>query len=420
MSIATLTNAEATLTRLEEQFLMAAEHHQRLLQLLPVKRIDLGSAANMHLQLHPDRQNEDLFATCTQQAISRIFSYPPILHSNADLIASFCRVLKIQKNIHTPPEDVVVLPGVYGGYATILRALQAKTIIVPTSMHQTHKACFANTGADLQEVPVLPDGRIDLEFVRTLLSRIPTDQCIWYLQHNTGPCITSDYINKIAHLAEMANIFCIYDADVLFTSHQIQSRPWEPLLQPAFRQRSIILANLSKEFGLPGLRIGFAICPPKTAELLHSTKIVNLEMISDVSTEYARCALDQSLPSFLTAQLCHRMKVLCQGLKILGWPIKMPASGVNLQIPVPPTFLSAFDKHADLAFTAFLMQHVGLHVRPGTLFGWDASTIRCVVCQTSDIIKEALTRMKEQGIRYDMSLSAAQETSLHALLKNCL
>ncbi|MEM4397669.1 MAG: pyridoxal phosphate-dependent aminotransferase, partial [Candidatus Woesearchaeota archaeon] len=208
----------------------------------------------------------------------------------------------------------------------------------------------------------------------------------------------------IAKLLEKYNLYCIYDADVFFTSYD-DTDPLIPLKVDSFSKRTIFLFTMTKELGSPGLRISWGIGPKKLIQKLKNFQKISLEILPPPNKFLVEKILKNVNVERVKKILKERMEILVKGIKKLGWKIEKPSFGVNLFIPVPLNFKKLKRTNPDSVFSYYLAKKTKILVRTGSSHGNKKyDTVRFVISQKKEIIKEAIERMKKENISYNMYL----------------
>mgnify|MGYP003404371288 FL=1 len=372
------------------------------------KGIDFGSAADTHLvdHIYPHRFLELI----GQDAIFRATRYPGLVHADETFQITVAKNWSEWFGIPTSSESVVVLPGAYGGYR-ILSALvpSSGVVLIPSVMHQQHVACLATLNRRLLRIKMNESGLLDLGHLEALLRKQTNNGrlCFLYLNHTFGSRLTAKYLKQLAVLAERYSLTLWYDADTLFVSHQAAYDPTRIFANKQLRRQTIFLGTLSKEFNLPGLRIGYAIAPVPIATAMRRYQEITMEIHSPVTMYVATQALQQVNLKRSSEILNKRMEMLVTGLRARGWKIRAPYQGINLLVPVPRSFQVVRSVAATPGelFAFFLLKKTQTLVRPGSMYGLHPDLyVRFVVSQHTTEIQRFFERLDAVGIHAQMSL----------------
>ena len=93
----------------------------------------------------------------------------------------------------------------------------------------------------------------------------------------------------------------------------------------------------------------------------------------------------------------ERKVVMEEGLRELGWDVEPSKATFYIWIPVPKGFTSE-------EFATLLLEKAHVVVPPGNGYGkCGEGFIRIAITKPVEVLKEALKRMKDAGINYNMS-----------------
>lgn len=122
--------------------------------------------------------------------------------------------------------------------------------------------------------------RPDLEALERLVG--PRTRAVVLCQPNnpTGAVLTDDEVAAVVAAAERVGAWIL--ADEVYRGAELDGRPAPSAWGRS--ERVIVTGGLSKAFGLPGLRIGWAVAPPQVAEALcalHDYTTIGPALLSD-------------------------------------------------------------------------------------------------------------------------------------------
>ena len=154
-----------------------------------------------------------------------------------------------------------------------LRGRDSAISIIPSFV--MYKVITNNIGHKFIEVPLGKDFRLDVEDV---LDACEKSTHVCFLCSPNNPTANQFPIEQVRTLAERFNgLLVIDEAYVEYAPYSIVSLVSE-------YDNLIVLRTFSKAFGLAGLRIGYAVAPPKIVSLLqriqlpYNVNVVSLEM----------------------------------------------------------------------------------------------------------------------------------------------
>jgi len=149
---------------------------------------------------------------------------------------------------------------------------------------------------------------------------------------------------------------------------------------------------------MAGWRIGFAVGHPEIIKALYSAK-TNLDygVCSAIQDGAVKALTDGEayLPTIVKTYQ-ERRDAVVEGFKSLGWPVNVPKASMFVWLPVPSRFENS------TAWCQYLLDETGVVITPGVAFGTDGDRyFRLSLVKPVDVLKEAIQRMSDKGIRFD-------------------
>jgi len=170
-------------------------------------------------------------------------------------------------------DDVLVMPGAAAAlFATATSLLEAgdHAVVVRTN-YATNLETPRAIGADLDVVDLSFDEgwRLDVERIAARVRPDETKLISVTCPHNpTGTMLDLETLHVLAGLAEQSGAVLLVDETYRDLTHGSRL-PMAATISP----RVISVSSMSKAYGLPGLRVGWAVCrDPKLAETLLAAK----------------------------------------------------------------------------------------------------------------------------------------------------
>ena len=162
--------------------------------------------------------------------------------------------------------------------------------------------------------------------------------------------------------------------------------------------------SFSKTFNMAGFRLGFAVGNAEIIKVLYKAKTTIDYGVCNAIQDGGTVALThaETLVPPIVAEYQKRRDYLVPQLKALGWDCTLPKGGFYLWLKVPPCF-----EGSSYAWVEFLMKRTGVVVTPGLAFGKDGDNyFRVSLVSPVETLKEAIKRLCEADIHYDMPLPA--------------
>ncbi len=170
-------------------------------------------------------------------------------------------------------DNVIVTPGAAAAlFATATSLLEPgdHTVVVRTN-YATNLETPRAIGADLEVVDLSfdDDWRLDIDRLTALVRPGTTRLISVTCPHNpTGTMLDLATLHALVELAESSGAVLLVDETYRELTHD-SPMPLVATLSP----RAISVSSMSKAFGLPGLRVGWAVCrDPQLAETLLAAK----------------------------------------------------------------------------------------------------------------------------------------------------
>lgn len=364
--------------------------------------INLGSAGNMHASAVKELKN---IKNLGSKILKGADSYPGLGSTTFDIERDYVKFLKRWFGIKVASEEIAVFNGTFGSYRTITTASDKPAVLCPEIAYTRLKACLKASGKRVIEYKNTADGHIDLRDLDAKMARWKDDYGFVYINNPLGVNINDQYLSSLAKLLRKHDKFALYDLDTMYTAHVKDATACLPLIHGDFKKRALILSTLSKEVGAPGIRVGFAIGPKKLIREIRLHQEYVLEIIPTTSRAIASLLLEHADLKRAARELHERMSILTRGLDQLGWKLEMPATGINLYVPVPRSFTKISWTSPDTAFSFLMAKETGVRVRPGSIDGKAMREfVRFVISPEIPDVKDALQRLKTAGISYGMTL----------------
>ena len=268
------------------------------------------------------------------------------------------------------PDDVLVTPGAAGALFAIATALlePGSHIVVVRTNYATNLETPRAIGADVDVVDLtFDDGwRIDSERMAERVRPGQTKLISVTCPHNpTGTMLGRADLDALVTLAESSGAVLLVDETYRDLTHA------DPLPMVAtLSERAISVASMSKAYGLPGLRVGWAVC--RDRELSETLLAAKEQMVicgATIDEAIAGAVLadrTRVLPPILAdvRERLEMVKAWLAGQDTFEWV--EPAGGVVGLVRFAPSVEVDTDR-----FYASLLADHGTYVGPGHWFELD-------------------------------------------------
>ena len=310
-----------------------------------------------------------------------------------DLRIAVAEYYKKRFNVNVDPDkNVCITIGSKEGIYNIAQAFvnDGEKIVAPAPGYPVYSGAatlFNNAVCDKVKLKAENDWLLDL-------NEVPEDAKLLYLNYPnnpTGAVANLDYVKKAYDWTQKHNTIFAYDnayCEMTFDGYRAPS-----VLQAGMD--AIEFGSFSKTFCMTGFRLGFAV---GNEELVGGLTKCKGQIDSGAPIFIQKAAITAlsmyDSDGFLTGtaksnndEFGERRKVLVEGLRELGFDVKMPKG----------TFYVWFDcGKSSMDFTKEMIDK-GIIVTPGTGFGGEDGYIRMAVTRNIDSIKEALRRMGKRN-----------------------
>ncbi len=230
------------------------------------------------------------------------------------------------------PENIVIGPGakLFEQYFCELFLEPGDRVLVFSPHFPTYQPNIERRGAVVVTAPLRQEQafRPDLAAIEQFLDSHPRARAIFLNSpHNpTGGVATSDDLAALARLIRGRDVAVFSDEPYC---HMVWHGRHETLLaQPGMLEQTVACYTFSKSYSMSGWRLGYAVCQPRTAELLG--KMVNttlscvppfVQLAGVAAIEHDAAERDE-----IMAQFRRKVELLVAALKTVpGVQVEMPA-----------------------------------------------------------------------------------------------
>jgi aminotransferase len=311
--------------------------------------------------------------------------------------------LRRENGLPAQAENVIVTTGGQEGLFLIMQALldPGDEVLVPDPRYTSYDEAIGSAGGRMVMIPTEHADAFNLrpEAVEAAITPRTKALLIVTPSNPTGGIVTEDRLQQIAEIAVRRNLIVISDE----IYEQFVYDGWRHFsigALPGMAERTITLNGFSKTYAMTGLRVGYVCAPYDVIDALARVKAQTTGPAAAVSQRAALAAL---LGSQQPVREFHRIydarrRVLMDGLRALHLDFSEPRGAFFLW-----TNSSSVGIHAtELSY--LLLKEARVLIFPGTGFGenW-GSYLRISVLQSTDLLREALERMRRVIERYRLA-----------------
>jgi histidinol-phosphate aminotransferase len=240
-----------------------------------------------------------------------------------------------------------------GSVAVLYHLLQATCeegdeVIYAWRSFEAYPIAVGMTGATSVRVPLTDDARHDLSAMRAAVTDRTRVLIVCSPNNPTGPGVGR---------AELVALLDAVPAHVLVVLDEayrefVRADPWDGIELAQGRDNAVVLRTFSKAYGLAGLRVGYAVAPPRLATAIRAVALpFGVSTIAQAAA-VASLEAEAALLERVDALVAERTRVV-DSLHAQGWNV--PDSQANfVWLPLG----------ADTADFATACERAGVMVRP--------------------------------------------------------
>jgi LL-diaminopimelate aminotransferase len=327
-------------------------------------------------------------------------NYPPY-EGTKDFRAAVSRWYKKRFDVDLNPDaEVMSLIGSKEGIAHMIFALidPGDVSLIPDPSYPVYKVCTILAGGTPHMLPLKNENGFlpDLDSIAPETLKKAKLMFVNYPNNPTSAIAPRSFLEKAVKFCKKNDIVLCSDlaySEVCFGDYRAES-----ILQiPGAKDIAVEFHSLSKTFNMTGWRIGMAV---GNKEAVKALAIIKTNVDSGAFKAIQKAAIDAlNGPEDFTGKMNgiyeKRMTALVDGLNSLGWKIDYTKATFYIWLPVPKGQTSA-------SFCETLLEKCGVLVVPGSGYGESGEGyVRFCITADEARIKEAVSRMKAEGIRGD-------------------
>lgn len=309
-----------------------------------------------------------------------------------------------------PEREVLCLSGAKEGLAQITMAFidESAISLVPDIYYPVHGRATGMAGGTLFPLRLRPEQGYLLDFAEIPPEILRKARVLFlnYPHNPTGAVATLAFFEQAVALCARHDIVLV--SDLAYSEITYDGYVAPSVLQVAgAREVAIEMHSLSKSYNMAGSRVGFAVGNADLIEALYAVRMNMGYGTPAYVQEGAVVALDRGreLSAPTVARYEERRHAVVEGFRSLGWTIEPPRAAMFVWLPVPPGFTSQ-------QWTEHLINIAGVVVTPGNAFGpGGEGFFRVSLVAEPDVLREAVHRLSQQGIRYPGASAEAANTA---------
>lgn len=311
--------------------------------------------------------------------------------------------MKTRFNVDICPEtETLAMIGAKEGIAHLILAYiqPGDVVLCPSPAYPVYRNYTIIMGGEPVTVPLKAENGFlpDFKSIPTTVAKKAKLLFLNYPNNPTGAIVTDECIDEALAFCREHDILLCHDnaySEMTFDGYNAPSF----LDRPNAKDVCIEMFSFSKMFNMTGWRLGFAVGNPEAIKALGSIKN-NTDSGAFTAIQRAGSlglAQYKELTKDLNQIYGSRRTLFVDGLKKLGWPIEAGPATFYLWAPVPKGMTSE-------TFAAKLLEDCGIVVPPGNGYGPEGEGFfRVALTQPETRLTEALQRMTDKGIRFDMA-----------------
>lgn len=276
------------------------------------------------------------------------------------------------------PGDEVIIPAPYWvSYPGMVELYGGKPVTIETSIHQHFK--------------ITPEQ----------LEQAITERTVAFILNS--PSNPSGMIYSHDELCALANVL-LQHPHVAIISDDIYSKLiWEDqsfanlaMVEPALKDRTVVISGASKGYAMTGWRLGYAAGPRPLIKTMAKIQSQSTSCICSIAQAAGTEAFEgeQATVTDMIKSFKERHDMVLAELQSIEGVHVEPAQGAFYLFPDISALLKRMEIDDDITFTNFLLEVANVAVVPGSAFG-SPNHFRISVAASMDQLNEALKRIKD-------------------------
>lgn len=261
------------------------------------------------------------------------------------------------------------LPGTQTALYLVMRALTEAggEVVLGDPMYATYEGLIRASGALPVPVALRPEAGFRLRTQDVAAALTPATRVILLnTPHNpTGAILRPEDLRALAELARAHDLWIVSDEVYGDLTHD--QRPFtSALADPAFEDRTIVTASISKSHAAPGFRSGWVLAPAafcaRALPLSETMLFGSQPFIADMTAQAVASPPD--LARAMAARMANRARIIRDALDgVAGLRINLPEAGMFALVDCRALSMDS------RAFALKLLETMDVAVMPGASFG---------------------------------------------------
>ena len=246
-----------------------------------------------------------------------------------------------------PRADVMVTHGIMDAYDKVLQALNVSQVIIPSWAPYYARSHALINGKTIIEAPLdAATGKMDLRLLTQVLWEIwrkPGTRLMYVCQPSSplGTLMADEFIEyELLPFLQEHGIGLFNDYYVSATRYDGGSLIRPLLSYPGMKEVAVEAITVSKEHGVPGIRVGGIVGQPDIINAVRLLAAAKIDIVPGMSQMIAAHALNEMDVSIVANRVVREVREeVLPRLQRMNWPRIEPKAGLDMVVAVPPGFI---------------------------------------------------------------------------------
>jgi aspartate/methionine/tyrosine aminotransferase len=342
----------------------------------------------------------------------------PSSYGLIELRTEIAKFMDIQFGVTVDPmSEVMITTGASQAFDALSRTFCGDYFLIPELSLPTVNVIAIANGARPVRVELNPKtGLVDIDAAAALLDDLGRPSVrFMYINSPANPngaVADSAFLSELVAFAKKYKILLMHDMDSWFQTHIADMALPNILEIDGASEVAITVLSFSKEFGLPGLRIGFVVGNQK---VINALRIHNSEycVMLPEPCQFAAIAALRGLRNDgqkvrIAKEVTAILDYTISQWHSLGWPldaVQRPSAGFKYLLSPPPGFVAVGDTSGVELFDYFLATRPFVKLSTSRSFcEYNTNCCRVVVMQSMETMREVFRRFRMAGVHYGMAM----------------